>query len=180
VREMTQKLRAESIENRKVIAYDLLQLQLATQRIDADIVALNNCSLSPSAALQPLVRPLVLMPSDTAWSGIRDSALLPLMPDLLVDTYWKIDGTGDGFSRANQEFTRQFDQAAGAVATVRGGSTDREVCNAALLALNQLSLQTAGVQRVATFYRDINAQALRGERLDLAGQVLREHGQPVT
>ncbi len=80
VHEMTDKLRAESIENRHVIAYDLLRLREWIAVSDRDIAALDGCR-NPAAApsLNPFQSPFFL-PGRVAWQGIRDNALLHSCP----------------------------------------------------------------------------------------------------
>jgi len=172
VREMTAKLRDESIENRHVTEFDLRTLQGSVGQIDQKIAALNSCRGTRSVDLAPLKRTFMLVPSDAAWIGIRDSALLPLMPDRLSDNYWKIDTVGKAIGAATDSSVEDYSHAAGAVEAVRGGATGEAICGQALLELNQLKQQELMMASLVAVFRDANEQALRGERIDKADPTL--------
>src|SRR5689334_14307015 len=97
VNQALEKLRAESIENRHVIEFDVRTLGQNVNELDREIAALNNCRAAPSGQLRPLSTTFILVPTDAAWSGLRDSALLPLMPERSSDNYWKIDSVDQAF-----------------------------------------------------------------------------------
>ena len=176
VHEMTAKLRAESLENRHVLDYDLLVMRQASAEIDADITALGSCTGS-RAELRPLASVNFLLPSDTAWLAVRDSDLLPLMPEGLTDSYWKLDTTQAAIIGSLQGYDTGVVQAEGAVESVRVGDADRQVCDEALMALERLKGTVRLVSGLTHFYRRSNERVLRGERLDLAGDVLRRQSQ---
>jgi len=162
----TEKLRAESIENRKVIEFDLGSLRNAIAEVDEDVAALNNCRRPRTAKLRPLSFVNILVPSDKAWTGIRDRALLPLMPDQLADGYWKIQATVDGITGRSADMDRGLDRANGALGSLRGGATDPAICDEALLALNQLKEVLQGSIAIDGFFELNNERAIRGEVLD--------------
>ena len=169
VHEAEKKLRAESIENRHVIDFDVRTLGQAVSEIDARIAALHNCRTAPSAGLRPLTRNFILVPSDASWIGIRDGALLPLMPDRTSDNYWKIDTIKEAMRTAADNLVQYYVRAAGAVDAMRGGATGGAVCSEALLALNQLKQQELTVIALANVFRAANEQELHGEKIDRAG-----------
>ena len=166
VHEATKKLRAESIENRKVIEFDLGSLRNAIAEVDQDLAVLNNCRQPRTAKLRPLSFVNILSPSDTAWIGIRDSALLPLLPDQLADGYWKIQATVDGITGRTANMDRGLERANGALGSLRGGATDPAICDEALLALNQLKEGLRGSMVIDGFFELNNERAIRGEVLD--------------
>jgi hypothetical protein len=177
VHQMTAKLRAESLENQHVLDYDLLVMRQASAEIDADIAALGSCTGS-ARKLRPLASVNFLLPSDTAWLGVRDSDLLPLMPEGLTDSYWKLDATQAAMATAVHRYDEGVVEAEGAVESVRRGDADRHVCDEALMALERVKGTARLVSGLTEFYRMSNDLALRGKRLDLAGEVLRKQAQP--
>jgi hypothetical protein len=176
VHEMTAKLRAESLENRHVLGYDLLVMRQTSAEIDADIGALGNCTGS-MAELRPLAPVNFLLPSNTAWLAVRDIGLLPLMPEGLADSYWKLDAVQESIDIHLHAYDAASAQAAGAVESVRRGGADRQLCNETSLSLERLKQTAGGVSGLTDFYRTSNERVLRGERLDLAGDVLRRQSQ---
>lgn len=96
VREMALKLHQESTDNLEVIAYDLKGCDTLLSAIAANVESLkllatqrSNASWSPVA----LAAPRFFVPAETTWLMMRDGALLPLVPDLLAENYWKLDAT---------------------------------------------------------------------------------------
>jgi hypothetical protein len=96
VREMALKLHQESTDNLEVIAYDFKGCDQLLSAIAANVESLrllgtqhSNASWSPVA----LATNRFFVPAETAWLMMRDSALLPLVPDLLAENYWKLDST---------------------------------------------------------------------------------------
>jgi hypothetical protein len=165
VRDMTNKLRAESLGNRQVLAFDTAVLSRALAEVQADIAALDRCASVDRARLEPLARPRYLLPENAAWLGLRDSALLPLMPDDLARGYWILD-VSHSFLRTDAEQANSvFIQAAGAVEGVRGGSSDRQICNEALISLERLKQAELALLQRTQLYGEYTGQVIRGERL---------------
>jgi hypothetical protein len=92
--EMAENLIQESVENRDVVQFDLSQFDEMDPALQANIAKLLaiRTSASPKPfVLTPLPPPRMFSPGDTAWVTIRDSALLPIVPKLLVKNYWKLE-----------------------------------------------------------------------------------------
>jgi hypothetical protein len=97
VREMALKLHQESTDNLEVIAYDLKGCDRELSAIAADLESLKLLATQHSnASWSPVVLAPIgfFKPDETAWLMMRDGALLPLVPDLLAENYWKLDATG--------------------------------------------------------------------------------------
>lgn len=172
VREMTEKLRAESIGSRQVIEFDTTVLRRALVEVEDDITALDSCGSALSTRLQPLTGPRYLLPKNAAWMGLCDSALLALMPGELAGNYWVLD-VSQSFLRSDvEQANNAFAQAVGAVESVRRGAPDRQVCNEARLSLERLNRAQLGLLQRTGLNRDLNEQALRGERIGLARDAL--------
>lgn len=173
VHAVSEKLRAESLDNQHVLDYDLQRLREGAAVAGRDIAALDGCR-NPGAirALEPLPQDPIFTPVDVAWQGARDSALLPLMPELQVDNYSKVDAMMDGYSTRTLDLRRDLDRATGAVESVRG-SADREVCDAALLALNELKQTELNLGQYADLLRGSNERALNGARIDVDARLVR-------
>ncbi|MEQ7874535.1 hypothetical protein ABDK56_11080 [Sphingomonas sp. ASV193] len=77
VDEMYARLRRESFENRDGMNFDQASLRKSLNAVDNQISLLNGCK-TPSGltSFAPVKRPLVLLVTDSAWLGVRDSALL--------------------------------------------------------------------------------------------------------
>jgi len=168
VHETLEKLHAESAGNDRVLDYDLRELQKSISVVDRNLTALGGCG-NPGAipALDPLPQDPILTPVDVAWQGARDSALLPLIPELEVDNYARVDEVIEGYATRTFDVRRALDRASGAVESVREGARDAEVCDAALLALNELKQTELSVAQHAIFLRTANEGALKGVKLDI-------------
>jgi hypothetical protein len=96
VREMALKLHQESTDNLEVIAYNIKGCEQLLSVVEANVESLkllgtqrSNASWSPVA----LAATRFFVPAETAWLMMRDGALLPLVPNLLAENYWKLDAT---------------------------------------------------------------------------------------
>jgi hypothetical protein len=166
VAEMTEKLRAESLDNQRVVAYDLAQLAKLGSAVDRNIAALDGCR-NPRA-LEPVPQNPIFLPGTGAWQAIGDNALMPLMPPLLAENHVKITSmVNGGYASRMLDLRRSLDRTAGAVEVMRGGATDRQLCNEALLALGELKQTATNMIQLAHLFREANARALRGERVDV-------------
>jgi hypothetical protein len=166
VLEMSEKLRAESLENRDGIAFDLTSVRGSMNAIDVELAALNGCRTTVDLArLSPVQRPVFLLATDSAWLGVRDSALLPLMPEGLVANYWKIDTTGLQMAQAYQHVQQAFDEADAAVAAIRSGLSDPRACGDGVKALIRLKSAEHTLWRWGAFYYFGNEKILRGVHL---------------
>jgi hypothetical protein len=167
VHEMTDKLHDESVENRSPLNLDLVGLQQSQATVDTDLVALGNCGGdSHPQALVPVQQPIYLVPTDSAWAGVRDSALLPLLPEQLSDSYYKLDAIRDQtVIVATNVYAARVDATA-RVEAMRRGLHDRESCRDAVVQLLRLKgLQDLLLNESAGF-GVFNEQALRGEVVD--------------
>jgi len=169
-----EKLRAEGAINDRVLDYDLQELQRSVAVVDRDLVALGGCrnpgSIRP---LEPLPQDPILTPVDVAWQGARDNARTPLMPELQVDNYSKVDGIMTGYWTRTFDLRRDLDRASGAVESVRQGATDAGVCDAALLGLNELKQTELSLAQHAVLLRTANKSALKGVHMDIDPRSLR-------
>lgn len=166
VNEMSDRLRKESLENRDGMNFDLASLRTSLSAVDEQLSVLNGCRKpSTVARLAPVQRPLVLLATDSAWLGVRDSALLPMMPKEVVDNYWKMDTTGEQLIPILHDMQLSFNDAEAAVSALQAGVSDPQACARAIQSLYQLrSAQRTLVNWIA-FYQSANEQVLRGERL---------------
>ncbi len=169
VHDAVAKLRAESLGNQDGLAFSQAGLQRSMAGIDRDLVQLGSCNRPIDVRkLLPIERQAFLVPLNAAWLGVRDSALLPLMPGEVVDNYWKIDTIGTYIAPMLENVSSDFDDAAAALDTVRGGLHDRQSCAQAVFQLRRLKSAERTLARQATFYQNSNDQVLRGAGLGLA------------
>jgi hypothetical protein len=94
VHQMEEALRAESLENRHTIADDLPALDAILASVDANIATLQrhrNAGEKDPVGLAPRPNVRLFVPIDTAWLGMRDSALIYIVPRQLSTNYWKLD-----------------------------------------------------------------------------------------
>jgi|ERR1700690_3336006 len=162
VREMVLKLHQESTDNLEVIAYDLKRCDQLLSAVAANVESLkllatprSNASWSP-IAIAPAG---VFRPDETAWLMLRDGALLPLVPDLLAENYWKLDATENGMLT---------------ISAALGYSRVR--LNAAIDVYNNagpLTRQDIGVLRAAYSDYAANVQALRNSLVGYDLQIRR-------
>lgn len=112
--------------------------------------------------MEPVV---FLRAADSAWQGIRDSALLQRMPEATVQNYWKMDKLGIDMEPTVNQLNAALMGAEAAVDDVRGGRSDQQACRAAATNLLRLRSAERMLWRQAAFYDFTNEQALRGEHL---------------
>jgi hypothetical protein len=166
VGEMSARLRKESLENRDGMNFDRASLGKALSAVDNQISMLNGCK-TPLAvtSLAPVQRPLVLLATDSAWLGVRDSALLPMMPKEVVDNYWKMDATGQQLIPLLHDVQLSFNDADAEIAALQAGVADPQVCGRAIQSLYRLRSAEHSLLNWILFYQTANEQVLRGERL---------------
>jgi hypothetical protein len=162
----SEKLRGESVDNRRIVEYDLGVMRKWIASADRNIAALDGCRNPAIEELEPAPQDAIFLPGIVAWLGIRDGALLPLMPPRTVENYSKIDAMTGAYATRMADIRRALDRTAGAIEIVRAGGTDRQVCNEALLALSELRQISLNLAEFAAQYRAANELALRGERID--------------
>lgn len=166
VNEMSARLRKESLENRDGMNFDLASLRKSLGALDEQLSALNGCrKASIVKRLAQVQRPLVLLATDSAWLGVRDSALLPMMPKELVDNYWKMDATGQQLIPILHDEQLSFSDAEAAVSALQDGVSDPQTCARAIQSLYRLRSAQHTLLNWIAFYQTANEQVLRGERL---------------
>jgi hypothetical protein len=172
--EMARKLRVESEESRTFTAYDLGSLRSGIASVDAILAVL---AKDAAAAPPPLQKPDLFTPTDAAWITIRDSALLPIMPKLVVDNGWKVDSTNNYLRDQMREIRQNADRAEAALAVRQATPGDAELGRTARLRLAELRVQETGLIAAIGEFQQINDQMLRGERIDTAGDLLKARAQ---
>lgn len=167
VHEATEKLRAESVENRSALNMDIFGLQRSQENVDKNLSVLGDCR-SPDASklLVPIEQYIFLVPTDRAWIGVRDSALLPLLPTTLSDNYFKIDTVKNLMLPVLDDVQGSLADAAARVEGMRRGLHDQESCQDAVIHLLRLKLAQENFLNQTSGYREFNEQAIRGEPID--------------
>jgi hypothetical protein len=170
VSDMTRKLRQESIENRRVIAYDLrvCRAQIAAADRDIDVLsrAIRDRGLS-RVALAPLALETLYRPADAAWITIRDSALLPIMPKLAIDNGWKIEVTNEAMVLHDQAAGQAGRRLQAALAVGVQRPLDDAHADDILLKLNEFRIEEAAVCEMAGYLDSAIETNLAGRRIDL-------------
>ena len=179
VHEATEKLRAESIANRDSLAFSLSILSNAIKQVDGQIAVLGDCE-SPfdQGKLAPVNDDQIAGPENTAWLGIRDGALLSLMPAELVGNYSKLEGIRGNEQRWNDQFKQTRDDASAVVDVLRAGSRDHQVCIDAAIKLRKLKRIELQLWANTQFYQMANEMVLQGEVLNVGS--IREIGRKLT
>ena len=166
VDEMSARLRRESLENRDGMNFDLASLRKSLNAVNNQLSMLNGCRAPLDVtSFPPVKRPLVLLATDSAWLGVRDSALLPMMPKDVVDNYWKLDATGQQLIPILQDAQVSFNDAEAAVSALRAGASDAQSCARAVHSLYRLRSAEQSLVNWVSFYQTANEQVLLGERL---------------
>jgi hypothetical protein len=167
VHDATAKLHAESVENRSALDLDVVGLRQSQASVETDLTVLGDCAASGrNEGLVPVVRPVILIPTGHAWSGVRDSALLPLLPDELSDSYYKLDIIKDIFQSGMGDINASRAEAAARVEAIRSGLLDQGSCRDAVVRLLRLKIAQEFFLEQAIALRAFNEQALHGERVD--------------
>jgi hypothetical protein len=179
VDEAIHRMRAESIENRAALKFSIANMRDGVKAIDARLDILGNCTSPVASGQLAAVTPsTTLLPSDTAWLGVRDSALLPLMPKAIADNYWKLNMAYSLMVPDLEDVIGRTDDARAAVELVRRGVGDRQACVGAVQRLLRMRASLKTLWRQLAFYQSGNEQVLRGERLGVgtAVQAVRDAG----
>ncbi len=177
VGEAIHRLHAESIANRAMLTFSMANMRAQVKAVDARLDALGNCTSPVDGDKLAAVTPsTTLLPSDTAWLGVRDSALLPLMPKEIADNYWKLNTAYSLMVPDLEDVIGKTDDARAAVDLVRRGVRDPQACAEAVHSLLRMRASLKTLWRQLAFYQSGNEQVLRGERLgvDTAVQAVRD------
>jgi len=91
---MMEKLRIETHENREILLTNLKETDRVTSVVDDNLrslAAIKDGRDQTPFAPSPLPDWVGWVPADTSWLMMRDSALLSIVPDLLVRNYFRIE-----------------------------------------------------------------------------------------
>jgi hypothetical protein len=181
-RDMAHKLRQESLENRRVVAYDLVICDAQTAAADRNVERLSQAirdrSLS-SVTLAPLSLRPQFRPADAAWITIRDSALLPIMPKLAIDNGWKIEATSEAMVLHSQDANQAGRRLQAALAVAAQRPLDAPLADDILLKLNEFRTEEASYCDMARIFGDTIEKSLAGQRIDLDNALDKPAGGPI-
>jgi hypothetical protein len=171
-REMIQKLRQESIENRHVVDFDLKICQAEMAVLDKDIAAVGGALRESRLPVPPDPLPArnILRPANAAWTTVRDSALLPIMPKLMVDNYWKIDTTNEIWATRNQQVQAVRFRLLALMEAAHDRPMDLAQANDLLLSMYEFREGEQSLCSNLDFFGKNNEKALAGQVLDAAAE----------
>ncbi len=167
--EMQRKLRQEGVENRHVVVWDLAACRGLQAELDRDIQAIGAALKAGRlpAAPEPLhPRPRYQIP-DAAWVTIRDSALLPIMPKLIIDNHWRLDATRDAMQSATASASARVSAVRALIASAQERPMDEALAKDLLLALEQSRDAEANYCRLVAEFGRENELALKGQVIDI-------------
>jgi hypothetical protein len=171
VREATETLRAQSEDDLKIVANNLEALNSSLKEDDSEIAALGGCKSSVAPGkLQPLEYHEVLVPLNTAWQGVRDADLIPLMPKELAGEYSANDWALSIMQAQYEARKSAFDSARAAVETIRGGAGDRAACGQAIFQLNRLKSTELTLQGDLLRHRSMVKSDLQDQSLSASAK----------
>jgi hypothetical protein len=166
VKEGSQKLRRQSLENREAMIFSLTGLEEAIAAAGRQLASLGDCDVPINAERLARVQPLRFLSAGNAgWQGIRDSALLQRMPEAIVENYWKMEAASVSIGVNVVQLDEARTRADAAVDAVRQTGADQQACEAARIELLRLRSAERTLWRQAAFYHFSNEQVLRGEHL---------------
>jgi hypothetical protein len=167
VHDAIEKLHAESAENRSALDANVIGLQQSQASVDTDLAALGDCGGAGNASrLIPVGQSIVLLPTDHAWIGVRDSALLPLLPAEVSDSYYKVTTFKDLLVPGMNEMLASRAEAGASVEAIRRGLRDTALCREAVVQLLRLKMQQDFFLKLQIALRNMNEEALRGQHID--------------
>jgi hypothetical protein len=168
-KEMADKLRAESLSNRRVVEFDIANCDQAIGAIEQDMRALENMKVfgeHATSTLIPIPKTVTYYPSDAAWLTIKDSALLPIVDKGLVSSYWGVDAVQASIVFTSQESWNsrvQLDALLNMRTTQQIASAQER--DALLLALSNFREQQIRLRGQMVAFNGINDAALAGKHL---------------
>jgi len=166
-REMASKLRQESLANRSIIAFDITRLKFGITAVDQDIAAVGKFGRAGGRQLSYLpARFRFLRPADAAWISVRDSALLPIIPQELVDNYWKVDVTVEILAEKSADANRALAMAQASIDEANTFPGDVEASRNLVRQLSQLKQVEQSLLDSSTLYQRLNERALQGKKID--------------
>jgi hypothetical protein len=167
--EMADKLRTESLANRRIAEFNIANCDQAIHAIEQDMRVLENMkSFGEHAAssLVPIPKTVTYYPSDYAWLTIKDSALLPIVDKTLVSSYWNVDAVQGSIVFTSQESWNSRVQLDGLLhmrATQQISSAQER--DALLLALSNFREQQLRVRGQMEAFNTVNNAALAGKKI---------------
>jgi hypothetical protein len=171
--EMTEKLRAEAVENIEIYDFDISNLNAALGAVDSAINALSAVPAGPASA--PLSLPesvITLSPGDSAWLAIQYSSLLPIMPKGTIANYWKIERSNENLRATALDFVGTYRRAQSAIQAykVSGSVSGASQSLRETLLLRLTDAENSGKHYIslALACKALNQKALAGEELNLA------------
>jgi hypothetical protein len=168
-KEMADKLRAESLANRRVVEFNIANCDQAISAIEQDMRTLENMKVfgeHATSALIPIPKTITYYPSDSAWLTIKDSALLPIVDKTLVSNYWGVDAVQGSIVFTSQESWNsrvQLDALLNMRTTQQIASAQER--DALLLALSNFREQQIRLRGQMTAFNTFNNAALAGKLL---------------
>lgn len=177
--EMTEKLRVESQDNTRVMAFDVGVAKAMAADCDSEIKVLTQPSgQQRSVSFNLPDHPFILHPGQSAWISIRDSALLPIMPPLLIDNYWKVDSLNDKVTAQANDLVKAY-RLAQAAADAANVAPDRPTLREGLLArLTEARQEAASYLATARLFQGANDRAFQGKPIDLDVAIGAEEARP--
>ena len=180
-KEMAEKLRAESLENRRAVEFNIANCDQAISAIEQDMRALENMREFGGRAtpvLIPIPKTVTYYPSDSAWLTIKESALLPIVDKALVRNYWGVDAVQASIVFTSQESWNsrvQLDALFDMRTTQQIASAQER--DALLLALSNFRAQQIRLRGQMLAFTAINDAALAGKHLATDGGAIDEWDQ---
>jgi hypothetical protein len=169
-REMLEKLHEEGVENRHVLDHDIKicsgRIAWAARSISA-VSAAVQANKIPAAPDPPPDSQPVLPPADAAWITIRDSGLLPIMPKLTVDNYWKLDALGAVVTKMGEEAEMNGRRVTALIHAAHQRPMDAGLAHDLLLSLDEYQVSEWNRCEVVRAFRGTNEVALAGKRIDI-------------
>ena len=168
--EMAEKLRAESLENRRIVEFNVANCDQAITAIDQAMRTLENIKVFGEHATPFISIPKTntYYPSDSAWLTIKDSGLLPIVDKTLVSSYWDVDAVQGSIVFTSQESWNsrvQLDALLNMHTTQQVASAQER--DALLLALSNFREQQIRLRRQMAAFTTLNNLALEGKRAKL-------------
>lgn len=166
-RDMAKRLREESLRNREIIAFDIARLKSSISAVDEDLAAVSGSGTGGPPQLSDLpARFRFLRPADAAWISVRESALLPIIPQKLVDNYWKVDVTVEILAGKAADANRAVAAAQASIDEAKAFPTDQEVTKSLFRQLSELKQLDQSLLDSSLLYQRVNERALEGKGID--------------
>jgi hypothetical protein len=180
VREMSARLRQESIDNEAVIAFDIAGCDALLKSVESNLDALKSYR-TPDAGknwgVTTLPKPSTFVPADAAWLMLRDSALLALVPKTLAENQWKLETTREWMVQIGDDVQRSrvhLDALIGL--DINANAPTLLNIDALRVAFSEYAENVRLYRFAASSYGTQIKRALAGESLDF-GQIAQEESK---